>query len=332
MRRIALALAAAALAALFADTTFAVTDVESFGPLQMELEHRQQNDFAPPLDRTGRKQQKAVDKSLALLAKPSSGFAKDAATGRKIAGVLQKAFRDEFAAGAPGKTADLPPLLDAAAVGLAGSVRDDLNRVVDGLALVPENKVGKIQKQLDKADASLSAADAATTPKKRFAKVGKAAKLAAKAQKLLDRFGDGGGGDRMTARVNGAAFVSTVAQAEYATGDFTLQIFGSRTLGDGTVETIFLAVRGVTGTGPYALTPENSMGYFETGRFPAPATTYTLVPGTGILDVQVLDTSTPHVRATFAFDAMHDVEGLVEITDGVHDVTTDVSVRGGNGF
>ncbi len=338
-RRSTLALALALLAAyaLPAGATFLR---DPFLALQEELEQRRDNDYGGTLDRVAKKEAKAVGKALAALAKPADDVLDDVKTATSTRTALAKAFKAEFKAATdptPVKVQQLPALYAGAFSKLAQALGDNHLDIEAALGSLDEKAAAKVRKQSDKLQAALTA-DGLLEPidfKGRGKQLTKAASAAVKAQKLITKFGGGtptGGGTN--ASVDGSPWVSSAAQSEYYSGDKTLQIYATRTLQDGTREAIYLLVRGVNGPGPQiALDANRARGNFQV--IPpggGAAVVYDLVPNSGFLNVEVLDLALPHVRATFAFQAMHATEGMKSITDGTHDITSDVYLFDTNGF
>ena len=98
MRRSVVIAVAAGIAAVVSvpSPARAVHDTRAFFRLQAELEHRRDNDFLETLDKLGKRQQKAVTKSLARLAKPADDEVDDAITALACTGFLQPVYGDEF--------------------------------------------------------------------------------------------------------------------------------------------------------------------------------------------------------------------------------------------
>lgn len=334
MRRSVVIAVAAGIAALVSvpAPARAVHDTRAFSRLQAELEHRRDNDFLETLDKLGKRQQKAVTKSLARLAKPADDEVDDAITALACTGFLQPVYGDEFIVMTKVESLGnvLPSLCDVLASS-ADAVRTNL--AASAAALTGSAKT-KAEKALTKSATAIAAAlDTSLVLRRRMAKLVQGVKLNASAKRIIDKAASAGGaGTRAT--VDSAPWVAEVSQSEYSTGDGALQIFGRRTLGDGTKETIYLVVRGVTGPGTYPLTAQDAKGNFQVLTPSFQYTEYPLDAGSGSVVVQTLSTgATKRVKATFSYTATHSSLGTKTITNGTHDVSGgEVDVRTGNGF
>ncbi|MCE9637775.1 MAG: hypothetical protein K8T90_18905 [Planctomycetes bacterium] len=335
MLRTRLFVAAVLAAALAAGSAHAVFDATSFAPLKAALEFHRDTDFTGTLTKTLKAQKAAVTKSLALIAKPATTPAKDIATALKVLKLLLKPYAGEFVV-AQGKTATIGEVYGTLAAALTATIQTQRDALSARTPDLPESAGTRVHGLVGKADAALTAAaDTGLPLKTRLAKLAVAAKLVAAGTKIADKASGGSGGAGLRATVDGTQLSDSGAQSEFYSGDNSLQIYGSFTLPGGVREAVYLLVKGVTGPGTYQLTAMNSAGNFQhVVTSPLSSTIYNLVPDSGSVTVQILQTgATKRVKATFSYSATHPMAGTKVITSGTHDVSgANVYTYTTNGF
>lgn len=288
--------------------------------LQLELAQRLAEDFGGDLDKATKKQLKAVQQSLAFLAKPADSASDDLKALTKCAKKLGKAYAGEFE---PGQPADsFGPLVNQAVSDLR--VDADERRQELGLALPtlsPASVVKKVTKLHDKAAESLTDA---LGEGELFALV----KLVTKATKFLDKAdaksakADGMGVYLVIAVDGGTPIAADEPFAEWNANTGELQLFGQRVNEHGLVVTVVVVMDGIDGPGSYPFTGDGWSGYYETGGT-FNSTRYDIVEGSGSLVVDELDIDGSVVRGTFAFSAHNDDNGTTfEFPHGAYRLTT----------
>jgi hypothetical protein len=322
MNRSIATLAIAVAAALVAAPAGAVLNTESFDGIRGELEHRRDDDFGGTLDATAKKRQKAVLKSLVLIAKEADDLGDDIKIAGTVAGLLQKVYAEEFSVPGSheGLVGDELSGLQETLEGFVGDAYDDLEGRVESLS---EKGVAKVQKALDKALASLDAsADEETGTKPAFLQLGKAWKSVAKGAKSADKDPGLGistlsmtvGGDA----VNGDEFAKV--EIHKSGNVFQLSADGPRGAGPGHAA-LLLAVPGVTGPGTYALTGDGVTCFVNNqpnGFGTEPSQIFNATSGS-----ITITTYNPKGRmvGTFSFTGNAQGIGDLDVTNGVFDVS-----------
>ena len=265
------------------------TFTSDFGALRTELEHRRDDDLSGTLDKTGKKQLKAVLKAIKFLDKDADDLGDDIKTSGKVFKALRKAFAGEFSVGLHGDS--LQSLLEDVFESLQDRVvsdTEDLDLQLGGLSVKGQ---AKLQVVLDKIEATLGGAD--TSNFVQWAKaVFKSYKFTLKGSKILDK--------------DPAATVS-----------FNVAIDGVPSNPD----TIAVTYSGVSGTLTIGATREDLGGYlinlvpdaavFAPGEFGLSSALVTVTTNppdiftaeSGTLNVTVLDTGTRRIAGNFSFTA-----------------------------
>jgi hypothetical protein len=253
MRHPAAATVLAAVLALFPAPSAADPFTGAFTDLRAELEHRRDDDLAGELDAAGKKQLKAITKSLKALDKEADDLGDDLRTAGKISAALEKAVPGEFGAvGSHGELlGELCADVDLALTAEVEAARDALE---DRLAGLSEKGAAKAQAALDKADEALDAAAAGEAGSKAsFQLLGKALKSVGKGTKAADK-DPGPGTTTLTMTVGGDPIVAdadTKVEIYRDNDGFVLAGDGPR---GGGHASLFLQLPEVTGPGTYPLT------------------------------------------------------------------------------
>ncbi len=312
-RHVAAALAFAGLLVASA-TSHAEFLTEDFAPLRAELVQRRDNDFAGTLDKATKKQQKAVQKSLAALDKKADDLADDVKTASKVSGLLSKAYREEFSV-TINKVENVAFLLGQLTESLTARVEAE-QQLVEARAEFTTGKSAKAvaakaraaRKKLDAA-AALHAADP-----KRLKALTAAAKAAAQGAAAADKAVAKSGEDSIVMAVDGVAWIATGELGQVYTQDDTLHINGERNLDDGTFDRFLFFAKGVSGPGHYELDPSNSNITYRARPGGGSEVAYQIVSGT--LDVAVRDIEAPHVSVRFDLTLSNNAAGTLRITSG----------------
>jgi len=288
--------------------------------LQAELGQRLAEDFDGPLGKAAKKQQKAVLKAQAFLAKSSDAASDDLKNLGKAAKKLSKAYASEFT---PGEADQTLGLLVSGAVAAfydeAHERRAELQFVAATLS--PAKVQLKTGKVVDKVADVLSGWYEAGDTFARLKLVQKATKLLDKADKKAAK--DDGEGVYLVIAAEGSTPIATdepFAEWNALTGE--LQLFGQRTNTFGSVVTVAVVMEGVTGPGTYPFEGDGWSGWYEVGSA-FNGTRYDIVPGSGALLVEELDLDGSVVRGTFGFDAFNAGNGVtLDFPDGAYRLTT----------
>ncbi len=292
------------------------TFTEHFADLDAELVERQE-ELSGDLDKSQKKQLKALTKARNALAKESPSLEKDLKAAGKSWKALRKAYKAEF---------ESEDGLHDDFAGIAADLRSDVSDLVDNLNARSGNREASAEDKAeslgDKADGLLDASGDAADWGKTFKLIAKALKLARKGQKILDKADGKGGGaaGTYTADINSTAFDSANGAVEYTQGTGELQVFGTMP-GEFFTITVWFSVTGVDGTGTYNFTAGNSSGAYSNGTKDFP-----LLPDSGSVTITTFDVDgSPRIAGTFSFQA-GDETITIDVTQGSFDLTN-VDVR-----
>ncbi len=129
-----------------------------FAPLRAELERRRDEDLVGTLDKTGRKQLKAVLGAIALLDKGGNGLSAEMKTAGKLIKRLAKAYPAEFDPATKSLAADLADVMTALLEALQASVAEALSLAEDMVASLPPAQRDRARRALDRAREILAGA------------------------------------------------------------------------------------------------------------------------------------------------------------------------------
>lgn len=335
MQTVTKLLAAATLAALVVPA-LAVFDVALHADLRAELETRRDNDFDGDLDKTAKKQRKAVLRSLKFLDKKSKGRADDLKWTARIAKTLAKAYPEDFETTDGGEPLDLSDLVDGVIMTQAGAIDGDVTALEDRVLTLQ----GKLGKRATKASAKARDAlgDAGLLDvadmKKRATLLRRAEKQLAKGERLAEKAeskASAGKRDTLVATIDGTPFESDFAQAEVYEGDLAIELFANgpfrqERFGVGVV----LTVNGISGPGTYNSTTSGIAGTFQSGF---PAVDAPVDPDSVTFEVLTFNPTNPRrIVVRFSADFIHPTEGTIQIRNATHDVESEIATRTGNGI
>ncbi|HEU4395945.1 MAG TPA: hypothetical protein VFS92_10295 [Planctomycetota bacterium] len=271
---------------------------EHFLDLEAELVQRRDNDYPEPLDRTAKKELKAIVKSLLFLGKEADDLGDDLKTAGKVAKALEKGFPEEFAEEEGGGieiVAPFPGVLDLALDNLQLDVEAALVALEERVpGLNPKAAIGAGKAVL----AALDALDAETTTRSARAKsLVKAFKAVVRGNRIADKNaggpgggGGGGGGLNITLTIGGVSKSVDAASALYVSAigaiSISLTDTGPPLSGAGVTATI-------AGSGSY--TPAGGSAVVGSDIYAA--------IGTGNLTITTFDLGNTRIGGSFTFTA-----------------------------
>jgi hypothetical protein len=298
-------LVAVAFAASVVGPSVAAPSTGGFGALLDQLESRRDNDFGGTLDKTQKKQQKAVLKALAAFDKELTTLSMDLKTAGKVAKILAKAYPTEFEDGSQDQTLHID--LFAGVNPYAEFISEAFGETeLAALKAGKSSTKKKVEVLLDKASDALGGFQPAGTAVERAKAGEKAAKFVETAAKLVAK--DPGSDNFMVADIAGQAWGGTEPFAEYGQASNQLQLFGVFTNPISNYQQyVVVVVDGVTGPGTYPILAGDA--YYDIG-IGINFTRYSSVESTGTLVVTTLDTVGGVFEGTFVFDAHNSGNGL----------------------
>jgi hypothetical protein len=298
-------LLAATFLASVVGPSIAAPSTDAFEDILAELESRRDEDFTGTLDKTQKKQQKAVLKSLAAFAKEHTSFSQDLKTAGKVAKILAKAYPTEFDEESPEQALHVALFLG---VNPYSALVSDAYGEVEFAALkaAKASTKKKVEVLLDKASDALSGFNPAGTAVERAKAGEKAAKFVETAAKLVGK--DPGADNFMVADIAGQAWGGAEPFAEYNETTHELQLFGVFTNPVSNYQQyVVVVVDGVTGPGTYPIVAGEA--WYDVG-IGVSFTRYASVESTGTLVVTTLDTEGGVFEGTFEFDGHNEGNGL----------------------
>lgn len=292
-----------------------------FDALDAEVVKRRDNDFPGKLTKQQKKQKAAVTSAAKAIEKAASDLRYDVKVAGSSSKSLAKAYPADFG-GASDPNAFEPLFLD-----VFSALRTQLGDQYDALDGRRADFSGKTAKtfggKLSSATKAITAHDglAAADFKGRAKRLGQAASALFAAQKLAAKLPLRG----LFGTVAGAPWrANNYAAATVYEGDDTLYVVGVLKNDADDKELIQLYVKGVTGQGDYPLNagPSALLGNFHTEPAAGHGSQeiWSLVPGTGSLHVDVLDTAAKRANLSFHFTGHNTQGGDKEI-----DVTLEIA-------
>ncbi|MCE9637571.1 MAG: hypothetical protein K8T90_17870 [Planctomycetes bacterium] len=293
---------------------FAAPSTPAFDALTADLQTRKAENYMPPLTRVQRAELRAIDQSLARLARPHADLVADAKSAALVAKALRTGFPREFNTATA--TSDMAGLVAAVFRNLLGAAESEYWRLEAALAAVGDStdraaataKLNAARRFLD------TAAAPATTPARAASLVQQAYRAVSQGLAIALPHVDG----FLTAKLNGRAVSATEVNAIYSAQFGFVSIVAKLLTPAGQPDrTIHIVVRGAA-VGRYelgAFSLFSDYGFYYEGAVEDEVVWYSqLTEPPGAIEFTEFDPANGRVAGTFSFVAMRNGNSTKKVT------------------